>query len=270
MASQSSEQVLTVSDKTHTAKPAHKLQYEPSAGDYRDAQARAAADLAESNTFSFHDLKLPSNKELLAALQSVSKKMGEQTGGAGQLSDGSLLAVGKDGKNIKEAAIVRPDGSSDVAKFDKKLNVTSETTSTTLGTRERDYRPDGTLASEQNEAGSYKDKIEFDRKGHIVHTHSESPADTKDDKRLADGSGLYTDIHHDSDPTKAFVLTETTKANGAQVQDQRFANGDFVHIEADAHGQITLQEKSDVAKGMVDRLVRQKDGTMKAFRDSLT
>jgi antitoxin component YwqK of YwqJK toxin-antitoxin module len=267
-------EVSQVGDKKavgHTAPP--KLEFMPSDGDYRASLRRAAATLQESSRYSFHDLKLPDEKSLLGALKQISKDMKDQPEATAQLSNGELLNVKKKGGHITDAAIVRPDGSSDSAQFDDKLQAKSETLTTALGSSSRVYRLDGSLSTEENVVSGdgtavYRDKLEFDGKGNIIHSHSETPSDSTDEARLPDGSGRREITHKDADPKKAFVDTKIAKPDGSVVEDLKFGNGDFKHLEADAQG-VKRLDKSDVEKGIIDRQQRQPDGSMQQFRDLL-
>jgi hypothetical protein len=268
-------EVVPVGDKkvtNHAAQP--KLEYTPSASEFRVTQQQMATTLKESSTFLFHDSKLPDGKEMLGILKEASKEMGNQPVGTGLLSDGSHLSLRKDKGHVTEAELVRPDGSVDSAKFDDKLRVTSETVSTAFGTTARDYRADGSLSVEENtvagdSAGAgYRDKLEFDRKGKLFHSHIDTAAGSQDDVRQLDGSGRRVTVVKDADPKKAYVDTLITKQDGSIVDDINFGNGDFKHRETDARG-LVKSEESDVEKGVVNRLQRQPDGEMAQFRDLL-
>lgn len=264
--------VVQVGDKAkaHQAEPTAKFEYSPSAGDYRESQAKAALALVESKTFEFQDLKLPENKNLLAALNGISKQMGDKSGEAtAPLSEFATLTVGKQDGAVKMAVVTRADGSLDIAKFDDKMHLTAELLHTSLGSTTREFGANGKVTVEENMAGDYKDRLEFDANGNIVHSHSETPTDVKDDLRLAGGGGIATETLSSSDKSKAFVETVTTSKDGSSVDDVKYGDGNYTHVETDAQGQVMISERSDKAKGVVERVVRQPDGEMKQFRDFL-
>ncbi len=273
MASQNADSgIVLVGDKTATHKPADppKFEYQPSQGDYRDAQAHAARTLKESNTFLFHDLKLPQNADLLATINAVSITLGDKTAGMAQLSDGSVLAISKQKGHVSSVMLARPDGSEEVGNFDAKMNTTSDVVKTALGTRTREYYPSGVTKSESNKTETYSDKLEFNSKGKLTHMHSETFNDVIDDRRLPDGSGSFSQGHADEDPKQAYTETVKTNADGSAVDDKKFKDGNFIHLEVDKNHQIQRLDQSDLANGQIHHKVRQPDGQFKETRDLLT
>ena len=263
--------VVLVGDKTASAhKPAAqpKLEYEPSAGDYREAQANAQRTLNESNTFLFQDMKLPENKDLLATFNAVATIMGDKPVAEAKFESGSVLALKKEDGRVTSAAFARVDGTVDMGTFDAKMNVTSEALQTPLGSRIRQYWP-GTnvIKSESNSTANYSDTLEFDAKGKLFHSHVETGNDVKDDKRNPDGSGLFTETLKNDDPKQAFTETALTKADGSVVDDKKYGDGNFIHLELDKNGQATKLDKSDTQHGQIHHSVRQPDGTVKETTD---
>jgi hypothetical protein len=271
-------QAVQVGDKQ--AKPPAlppKLGYVPGEGDFRAAQQRAAVTLQESSKYLFHDMNLPDGKGLLAIVNKISETMGDKPTATAMLGNGSLLNVTKNNGHVAEAALVRPDGSSDLAIFDDKLNVRGESLTSALGTSTRTFRTDGSLAAESNivkTAGdsptiTYQDKLEFDAKGNIVHSHSETPTTTQDDARMPDGSGRQEVVHKDDDPKSSFSDIRVTGTDGSVVEDLKLGDGNYKHLEQDSEG-IKKFIQSDNAKGVINHIERQKDGTMLQFKDLMT
>ncbi|HEY9684981.1 MAG TPA: hypothetical protein V6C86_25615 [Oculatellaceae cyanobacterium] len=272
----SGSDIVEISDKKagkHApAAPAEpQFQFQPSAGDYREAQARTALSLTESNTFLFHDLHLPENKALLGIINQAMKAMpaDENTARIGLNNDDVLALKTKDGK-LDQAVLMHPDKATDFAQFDAKGNVTQETTISPLGITQRTYRTDHSVSREDNETNGYKGFVEFDTKGKIVHSHDENATDIKDSLRNPDGSGVETIVHKSSDPTEAYTQATVYNTDQTIVADKKFNDGNFEHLELDKNDRVTKAVKSNLSKGYIEHHEVKPDGTYNDFREQLT
>jgi hypothetical protein len=268
------QEPIEVGDKK-TAKPTSpdkpSFQFQPSAGDYRDAHAKTVQALEESSSFLFHDLHLPDNKDLLGLVNKAIKDMpkGDDTARLALTSDDELMIQAANGK-LKAASLTRPDHSVDMAQFDDKGNVTQELNASQLGVRKRTYRPDHTLAREDNATDSYNGYIEFDGKGQIVHSHDETENDSKDSLKKPDGSGVETVVHNSDNPAEAFTATLAINTDRSMVHDKKYKDGNYEHFELNKYGQVTKAVQSNLAKGYIEHQEVQPDGTTKEYKELIT